>query len=231
MKKLLIFSFMVVLGLGLNAQKIGVKTGLDLHKFTGSGEIAGVKYEPDFKYKPGFNISAFYEHDVSFISIRPELGFYQKGYKMKDEKTVDLLGTKTVTESIFKTTINYLHYGVDVKLNIASLPVYAILGPYGTYAIGGKSYAKTTITSSGVINNKIENEGDEKLKFGKDKDDDYLSSSFGLDFGLGASFEVGSGDLFIEAKYDLGLSNIVDSDDISVKNRGFVIDLGFTFGF
>jgi hypothetical protein len=52
---------------------------------------------------------------------------------------------------------------------------------------------------------------------------------FGLGFGAGVSFPTGNNSFFIEGRYLLGLSNIIDSGDTEAKNRGIQVMAGVTF--
>jgi hypothetical protein len=53
---------------------------------------------------------------------------------------------------------------------------------------------------------------------------------FGVVAGAGVKFGKGKGGLFLDASIDYGLTNINKSDaDVSVKNRVFMVSLGFLF--
>jgi hypothetical protein len=60
--------------------------------------------------------------------------------------------------------------------------------------------------------------------------DGLKSTNFGLNFG--AAFEVAGG-FFADARYNLGLSNIAETDpdfgDISLKTKGFQLGVGYRF--
>lgn len=55
---------------------------------------------------------------------------------------------------------------------------------------------------------------------------------FGLGFGAGVSFAIGSNSFFVEGRYALGLTNITDDpgdEDAELKTKGIQIFAGFTF--
>jgi len=52
------------------------------------------------------------------------------------------------------------------------------------------------------------------------------SLDYGVNFGVGYTMDFG---LFIDARYNLGLANIVDSDDITNKNNVINISVGYYF--
>lgn len=55
---------------------------------------------------------------------------------------------------------------------------------------------------------------------------------FGLGFGAGVSFPLGTNALFVEGRYALGLSNINDDPedpDTQIKNKGIQVIAGITF--
>ena len=62
--------------------------------------------------------------------------------------------------------------------------------------------------------------GDDSIK------DSVKSVDFGL--GIGAGYELSSG-LMFDARYNLGLANIIDVSGANVKNVSFNIGLGYRF--
>jgi hypothetical protein len=56
------------------------------------------------------------------------------------------------------------------------------------------------------------------------------SSDFGLNFGGGLRISIGArAAISLDARYSLGLANILDSDEGSIKTRNFFIIIGFSF--
>jgi hypothetical protein len=70
--------------------------------------------------------------------------------------------------------------------------------------------------------------------FSEDCKDITKSTDYGIFFGGGADFMVGSGAIMLDVWYDLGLANVnddVDADEFSVKNKAFQAMLGYRFFF
>jgi hypothetical protein len=64
----------------------------------------------------------------------------------------------------------------------------------------------------------------------QDISDSTSGTEFGLYLGAGADFGLSAGTLSVDARYNLGLSNILDTDgDASQNNQGFMITAGFAF--
>jgi Outer membrane protein beta-barrel domain len=171
--------FMVVMLLifsDVDAQQIGVKGGFDLSTNKSDKNI-------NYGYNPGLNVSIFLEKELlPFLWIRPEFGYYQKGY------SYELFSTQ------IKTVYDYLEFSFVARLNVPLvvplLPVYVIAGPYAAYAIGG---------NQGFLNTTS------KIDFGKDK---ILPFEFGVVGGLGLIKDIAIMKFFVEAKYEIGLIDI-----------------------
>lgn len=108
-----------------------------------------------------------------------------------------------------KLTLNYIEVPVLLKYSSASegTRFFGQAGPSFGYAISGK--------------NKVGDQS-EDVEFG---DDATKRADLGLHIGAG----VGFGNVFIDARYVLGLANIVDDSDVTVRNRGILISLGYMF--
>jgi Outer membrane protein beta-barrel domain len=118
-----------------------------------------------------------------------------------------------------KVRVNYL--GVNTMVGIGFGPkkpkmVEFQIGLAASYAVNGQSI---TLYTNGT-------DSTEKLKFGDSKasGNSYRNINFGLKTGL--SFNISK--LNIAAYYLYGFSDISIYDDVSIKNRGFNITLGYT---
>ena len=198
MKKMLFLAVMLFVFANVDAQKIGVKGGLDLSTLmtdNSNGEYSMI---------PGMNASIFFQKGLlPFLSIRPELGYYQKG------STYKLNGFKS------KTTYDYLNLDIMVRLKVPIIPVYVIAGPYGGYAFGGEYNEDLLNTTS-------------QIDFGKDKT---LPYDFGLAGGVGYVKDFAIFKFFVEAKYEMGMVDINDYSLGSVdKNRNLAFSVGMMIG-
>jgi hypothetical protein len=183
--------------------QIGIRAGVN---------IATLNYDPDdfsddVSSIIGLNIGLLMELPVTDrISLQPEIHFIQKGAK---EEFDDFFGSGKIT-----TTFNYLELAVMGKFNLLDIGndggLYLGLTPHLGYALSGET--------------KFEENG-----FSDTEDIDFDEVSridFGIGFGAGATF----GNFFLDIRYNLGLTNLNDSDfDIDINNRGLLIGVGYMF--
>ncbi len=67
---------------------------------------------------------------------------------------------------------------------------------------------------------------------GEDVKDQLKSMDYGVVFGAGVDFDLGTGKVTIDARYNLGLASIDDSGaDWDIKNSGMSAYVGYLFGF
>ncbi len=77
----------------------------------------------------------------------------------------------------------------------------------------------------------------QKITLGSDSDeedikDDISSTDFGLGFGGGVNFHTGNNSIFVEVRYNIGLTNINDDSDdpdTEIKTKGIKIFAGIIF--
>jgi hypothetical protein len=157
----------------------------------------------------------------NFVAIQPEFLYTQKGFKG------DYLG---VTNR--RVNYNYLEVPLLLKVNFGeeAFKAFVNAGPSFGYALGGRWRADNQ---------------DMKVKFGtgtNSTDIMYLNPNninrldIGIQFGVGAGIAAGPGDLTLEARYGIGLT---DFDNISgapdsqnkSKNRVIALMLGYAIPF
>ncbi len=108
---------------------------------------------------------------------------------------------------------------IDLKLNYINIPVLLQYNASGFYGETGPQVG--FLTSAKV-----------KSKMGSDEEttdvkDSFKSINFSWAVGLGYRLSNGLG---IGARYNIGISNIVDGEGVSAKSSGFHIGLSYTFG-
>lgn len=136
------------------------------------------------------------------FSFQPELLYFQKGYRDDDFFELDF-------------ALNYIEIPLLAKIHFGdseSTSFFATVGP--SFGFGQKI--------------KISGDGQsEKFDF----DESGLKTfDLGLSIGFGVQLPLGPGNLFIDARYLLGLTSLDDSDDdLNIKNRGIGIAAGFLF--
>ncbi len=191
---------------------VGVKGGGTLN--TVSGKAAeGSKKDMLFGY--GFGALVNYGFSRSF-SLQPEVMFIQKGGKTSSETTDDFTQLKA----------NYIEIPILAKAQFGGekFKGFVVLGPYASYWVGGKT--KTNILGA---------ESNESINFDNDIDDDGYRQNridVGLSGGLGMQYAIGRGNIFLDARYGFGLSDMnrykTDPDGYKKQsNRSAQLSLGY----
>jgi hypothetical protein len=205
MKKNVILTVVALMAfaVGANAQGFGVNAGVNFFNQT----IKGGDIELDTKILTGFHIGVDYEIAVApDFYFAPGLQFSTKGYKFES------LGTEEV-----KAQLNYL----EVPLNLVYKPLLGSgnlivnFGPYLGYGIGGKIKREGAGT-----------EVNTDVKWGSDKDD--MLKPFDMGANIGFGYMLGGG-LSVKFNAQLGLINLANIDDLTHKNNGFGLSVGYRF--
>jgi hypothetical protein len=204
MKKLLFVLFALALfSISTQAQmQLGLKAGLNLANL--SGDDAG---SPDSK--TAFAFGGFFTYQFSpMFAIQPEIYYSMKG--ATDKMTIE----GTTIDLTY--TFDYIEIPVLVKFIIpiqgSTVKPAIFAGPYLAL--------NTTAKIKAEYQGQSEEEDIDELK----------SSEFGLQFGGGVGFPVGSGELGFDIRYIMGLSNIFDVEgDPDVKNTVINFNLFYAF--
>ncbi len=209
---LLVVAFLF-LSVGVQAQfKIGAKAGLSLSQYQTDNP-----FKEDMTLKPGYSFGSMVDIKiVPFVRLQPEFIYYQKGATFK--------GNVAGVDYLSKTTINYLHIPINLKLNVPVIPIYFIAGPYLSYGLSGTFYNK----SAGLVvaDNTALDFGFEKNSF------DTRPFDFGVNFGTGYHKDLLAGliTVFVEARFDVGLLDTDNIPDSFSKNMNVGINTGILFG-
>lgn len=201
--------------------RFGIKGGLTFYKIASelSVDIMGFSESEsyDSDMKMGFHGGIFMEKPFNeYLSIQPEVNFIQKGGSESNESG------EFADFSDEDVTLSYIDVPLLLKANI---PLEGSVSPFVT--AGGYAGYLLDVSIDGV---------EDDIK------DEINDFSYGLLFGAGVTF----GNIFIEARYDYGLSNLIDDDlfmdelgefddigdfgfDLKVRNKGFNITVGFIF--
>jgi len=186
----------------------GMKAGIDLSSWSNvdltsedptvtNDKISKLGFQGGFIGNFGFN---------KFLSIQMELLFEQKGLKIKATNG-------TVTAKVW-TTVTYFDIPLLVKFSYPLGPVviYGNLGPYFGIGLSGKLATDPDVGMGG------------KIEF---KEGGLNRFDFGLLFGGGAGFSIGNGEVFLDLRYGLGLSDI---NNITSKPSGYEKNCNRNFG-
>jgi len=207
MKKILLTLTLATASLFTFAQSasFGVKGGVSFAKLNLSSSSANISANTGSVTT--FSAGLFADFKFGNLSLQPAALYAGKGGNI-DAGTGD------------EATINLYYLQVPVNL-VYRVPaaignVYFGAGPYAAFGLSGKVKG----TSDG-------NSVSQDVTFG-DGDEDFKSTEFGLNGIAGVELKNG---FLLGVNYDLGLSNITNSDssDGALKNRVFGISVGFKF--
>lgn len=184
------------------------------------------KFTPDMHWSPGLSIGVFAERALSpNVSIRPELVYQQKGFLMRAGTSVKVgpVPLRLGVKSAYK--VSYAEMPVLLKLSTGGdiAKVYLIAGPSVGYALDAQ-----LITRPQAI-----------VEFRPVKVDVPLSTlgynKFELSgiAGAGISFKAGVGQFMAEARYQHGISRLIDVPVVraNVRNQGVSVSLGYMVAF
>ena len=204
MKKTILVASMSLFAFGAKAQvSFAPEVGLNLFNQTqklGSAELSSGS-KVGFKAGGVVNIPV-----VAGFYVQPGIFYSTKGFKYNG----DLPGIESSTNlGYIEVPVNAL-YRFDLG-NAGGIFVSA--GPYAAFAVNGKT--KTTLLG-------VETKTD--VEFGSDAGET-KRFDYGLNAGLGYETPWG---VYVRAQYGLGLANLSNINDGTVKNKGFQFSLGFT---
>ncbi|MFY0598889.1 MAG: PorT family protein [Cyclobacteriaceae bacterium] len=188
-----------------------------------SGSLSAQQFRSGVK--GGFNYSSLYVDDVEDRKIRP--GFHA-GFFVQSE-LVEAVGIQT--ELLFTTAGNRTTYDVgpfdgtvDFNLNYVQLPVMLNLKVVDILEFHGGLYAAYLVGAN------TSTEGDFGSGFEELDRDNFKDLDFGFAAGLGVNF----GNLQAGLRYNLGLTEIADSDssrDLLGDSKNVVGQIYVAIGF
>ena len=190
----------------------GVRTGLNFTSFYENYNV-GVSIEANRKLIPGFQIGVVGELAVmKSLAIQPGFLLATQGCGSQYTSGNEVIN---VTSRIY-----YIQVPVNVqyKLDVGGMRLLLQAGPYFGYAVSGKD------------------KWEYKWDGGNEKDED--SMEFGteedqvnpLDFGLGFGVGLGFGKMQFGLGYNVGLKDLNNYEERTLKNRGLAITATYLFG-
>ncbi len=196
--------FMILAALGISQLSIaqsafGVRLAANIATVEIKDDDSGVSVEPDSRVGLNFGLLLNSPITENFF-LQPELNFIQKGYKL-----------------------SILNSDVEAIMNYVEIPVL------GKYAFGSENIGAFILFGPAIgfaINGKVkEGSNEEDIDFDRDM---IKRLDLGLHFGAGITIPVGPLDVFIDARYLLGIADINDDSDdsSSTKHKGFNIGAG-----
>ena len=189
--------------------RAGINAGVDFSTLGGDiAELVGTGAET----KTGFSAGAFFGVDVSRM-FRLQLNgqYVQKGAKFEES------GASATFD------VPYIEFLLPVTLLI----------PIENSSITPRIYVGPSLAFEMSCDLKVEFDGQSETMSCDDGGAPTKSTDYGVFFGGGIDFAVGSGALTLDVLYNLGLADLNDYPDDSntVKNRNIQILLGYAFLF
>jgi len=206
MKKLSVIALLLLLGVQLHAQKIGIKVGANL----GNAKIEDGGVSVDTQSKIGFQagISADFKL-VGGFGINTGIEYVQKGTKFGEE----FIGLEGAEAS---STLNYLVVPARLAYTFeaGSLGIFIEAGPYFGYGLGGKMKASYMGQTE-----------EEDITFGSEEEDDLKNPEIGLSAGAG----IYAGPIRAAINYDPGFTNLSNFENETVKTGSIILSVAFLF--
>lgn len=253
MKKQTILPILALLMLGFSqitfAQiSIGVRGGISLNNFKVDPLEEG---EPDPESVVGFQVAIPVEIALGdMFAIQPEVIYATHGAKQEDSNVSTEGGFTSTSDFKSETSISALEIPIlaKVKFGSESLKFHVLAGPSFGFGLGGNSTivgnVRVTDPNGGIFfEQSIDDEFDAKF-VGNDYDPSDVSdeefavskTNLNLHMGAGVSFKVGPANLFLDARYMLGLSDLspeaegqAKEDGVTIKSNRIGVSLGVMF--
>lgn len=185
----------------------GIKAGISYSKVT--NDAVG-----DSDYKAGVAAGVSVSYDLlPGITLQPELLYVQQGGRW-DVNVLD--GGAIVSNAELTWKLNYLQVPVLARVNLP------LLGAFLPTLIAGPALSVKTASTYEI------EEGDALISSGDV--DDLVSTDLSLIVGVGFKVGAGPAGFVVDARYNLGSTNLNDTDsDVTINNRGFQVLAGFQF--
>jgi hypothetical protein len=210
---------------GMYAQvSVGVKIGANLADTRVNGSISNLT--PEQTTYTGFTAGIVGEIPVKdALSFRPEINYIQKGFTVAKTFDVQLLGIDMPLGAKARTRVNYIEVPLLLKYSLGNeiAKVYAIAGPSVAYATSASLRPVATLIfdfNLPQVNINL-------------NDDIYQRWELSANVGAGGEVKTGNGKLFADARYNLGLTNMLNNPivDLKIRNQGFNISAGYAYTF
>jgi len=187
----------------------------------GKGIKAGISYSQvtndnigDSDHKLGVVAGVSVSYDLlPGLALQPELLYVQQGGRW-DINVVE--GGSIVSNAELTWKLNYLQLPVLARVNLP------LLGAFLPTLIAGPALSVKTSSTYEI------EDGDSLVSSGDV--DDLASTDLSLILGVGFKVGAGPAGIVVDARYNLGSTNLNDSDgDATINNRGFQVLAGFQF--
>ena len=222
MKKLIIVALMLIAVTSFTHAQVSIRGGINLASMSAN---ATDKTYKEYKNQSIIGYQAALVMPIKLtdnVAIQPEIVFIQKGGKSQyiaDDNN----------KLISSFTSNYVEIPVSLKLGLGNnsgdgVGFYLLGGPYAGIALNGKYTNELTVGGATSKSTRTVDYSDDS---NQEKRLDW-----GVNLGAGVSF----GKIYLDARYNLGINNLLDNDASNTndnspyrRNRGIGFTLGFHF--
>lgn len=159
-------------------------------------------------YKLGYRLGLNLAVDIRKISIHAGAFYTARGSKS------DVLGLKATVNTNYIDIPVYVNYNIINKLGNQ---LFIGVGPYFSYCTGAKMQVKGSILGFNV-------DDKQDLNVGSSSTDQIRSIDYGANANVGFVTSLG---IYARLSYSLGLANIANTSDGSVRSNGFALSVGY----
>lgn len=202
---------------------LGLKAGLMYSNVSvnGVGDLV-----PSTKIINGYSVGAVAEIPLlNGFAFQPELTYTTKGFRVKEGLDLNLFNLPLPVGVEAHTRVQYVEIPLLGKYNFGTDVVggYVIGGPYAGFATKARLETKANF----IIDFNVY-ETDINLK-----NDNFQRFEAGLMGGAGVWAKAGNGKIFLDARYQHGLSDLFNDPivDLQMKNRNIGINAGYMMSF
>ncbi len=224
--KIITLAFVSLLSvIQINAQiSIGGKIGANFADTDVNGVLG--TFAPEQKVYTGFTAGIMAEIPIlNGFSFRPELNFIQKGFQIKETFDVSVLGIDLPIGGSARTRLNYIEIPLLMKYSVGTdqAKFYAIAGPSIAYAANAELRPRATF----ILDFNLPH-----IPINLDNDIYNRWEVSGV-LGLGGEVKAGHGKIFMDGRYNLGFTSMLDNPviNLDIKNQGFNISAGYAYTF
>ena len=227
MKKLMMIAALLVATVSANAQfeagtfSLQPKIGGVISKVSNMPDIkiptaAGVSLDADKSFYAGALIGVEAEYQLAdMFSLAAGLNFAMQGCQWEDTELK--IGGESLKWKDNKIQLNYLNLPV-----VANVYLFKGFAVKTGVQLGFLLSAKQKLDMTGSIGG-----SSATVKYDEDVKDQ--CKKFDVSIPIGVSYQVPTVPVYIDARYNLGLTKIVKDIDESVKNQVFQLTVGYKF--
>ncbi len=211
-------------GIFANAQiSIGARGGASLAKTTGNGNFIE-NFTGNLNYIVSGNGGVFLQIPiVGGLSFRPELAYKQSGAGISSNDLLDLVGVNIPLGGSIKQRLTYIQAPLllqyDFGYQDSPVKPYIVVGSTFNYLADGKIVSRADLILFRTQPNRT------NIGLGG-----FNRFEVGGTGGVGLSFSVGKGKVFVEGRYERGFTRVYDTPivQVPVHNQSFSALAGFS---